>query len=232
MRTDEIFEQENSYSDPVIGQTTLPQLFERSVQRYGDNTAQRYKGRPNRSLTPDPLPEAPNNEYDSLTYEAMGDIVRTLSFGFQELGVEPGERIGLFANTRMEWVQADFALLGCGAVITTVYTESSPDEAQYLLDDSGSTGVVVENRPLLDRILSIEDELDLSFIVSIDDVSTDRDDVYTLKDVHELGRKNTKDHWIEPTLDVDDLASLVYTSGTTGQPKGGSSDPSQFSVDC
>ncbi len=128
----------------------------------------------------------------------------------------------------MEWAQTDFAVLAAGGVVTTVYTGSSPHQAQYLLDDPGAEGVVVENEELLDRVISVEDELDLEFIVVMDtydrdDDAYDRDDIYTLAEVHDRGAEIFDPDEYEGWLDersVDDLASLIYTSGTTGQPKG------------
>nr|WP_262983430.1 AMP-binding protein [Halomicrobium mukohataei] len=123
----------------------------------------------------------------------------------------------------MEWALSDFAALAAGGIVTTVYTESSPRQVKYLLSDPGADGVVVENEALLDRLLEVEDRLELSFIVTIDEYDTDRDDVYTLGELHEIGAKAYDDaryrSWLEERS-PSDLASLIYTSGTTGQPKG------------
>src|SRR5699024_53602 len=100
----------------------------------------------------------------NLSYRQMHRIVKRLAAGFRSLGIEAGDRVGLFANTRMEWAQTDFAVLAAGGVVTTVYTSSSPDQVEYLLDDPGATGVVVENQELLERVLAVEDELDLDFV--------------------------------------------------------------------
>jgi long-chain acyl-CoA synthetase len=155
----------------------------------------------------------------------MGDIVRRLATGFRELGVEHDDRVGIYADTRMEWAQSDFGLLCAGATVTTVYTESSPDQVEYLLDDPNAVGVICENGDLLDTVLSVEDELDLGFVVVIDEYEgyEDRDDVHSLGDVYELGDEAYDEAAFEGWLDEqspDDLASLIYTSGTTGRPKG------------
>ncbi|MHB9286107.1 AMP-dependent synthetase/ligase [Halobacteriales archaeon Cl-PHB] len=217
---------EREYDVGIDPDGTIPQLFEDSAETHVDANAQRYKGGCfDRSLTDDIVQSARPGEYAALTYGEMRDVVRTLATGFRELGVEADDRVGILANTRMEWAQSDFALLAAGAVVTTVYTESSANQVRYLLDDPDATGVVVENAELLDRVHEVEDELDLSFKVLIDDPPTeyDRDDVYTLADVYDLGADawdlETYRGWVDDR-DPDDLASLIYTSGTTGQPKG------------
>ena len=217
---------ELEYTDEVIGDTNLVRMYEESAERHVDRPAQLYKGGVyDRSLVPAIVPAAPSDDFAELTYGEMRDIVRNLAAGFRELGVETDTRVGIFADTRMEWAQADLAILAAGGVVTTVYKDSPPEQVQYLLGDPGASGVVVENSDLVELILSVEDDLDLEFIVSIDELDgyEDRDDVHTLETVHERGREaydhDTYQGWVDDR-DLDDLASLIYTSGTTGQPKG------------
>jgi long-chain acyl-CoA synthetase len=217
---------ETEFESEVLGETTLPEMFEASAERNADATAQKYKGGVyDRSLAGPVFPAAPDGAYASLTYAAMRRSVRRLAAGFRDLGVEAGDRVGIFADTRLEWAQTDFALLAAGGVVTTVYTGSSPDQAEYLLDDPDATGVVVENRELLERVLEVEDALDLAFVVSIDEIEGygDRDDILTLAQVHERGvgafDAEAYEGWVDERA-PEDLASLIYTSGTTGQPKG------------
>ncbi|MEE6209640.1 long-chain fatty acid--CoA ligase [Salarchaeum sp. III] len=215
---------EREYEDEVIGRTTLPRLFEDAAERHAERPAQGYKGGIyDRSLTPDVLPEAPAGEYANITYDEMRSIVRNLAAGFRDLGVGPDDRVGVFAHTRMEWAQTDFSVLAAGGVITTVYPSSSERQVSYLLGDSGATGVVVENQALLERVLAVEDDLDVEWVVVMDEFESDRDDVHSFAEVHERGREtydeDTYHGWLDER-DPDDLASLIYTSGTTGKPKG------------
>ncbi|GAA0205856.1 AMP-dependent synthetase/ligase [Halobaculum roseum] len=208
--------------DPGVTRDSLAATFDASAREHADRVAQRYKGGVyDRSLVRSGVvDDALDGEFADLTYAEMRDLVRRLSAGFRELGVAPGDRVGIFSNTRMEWAHGDFALLGAGAVVTTVYKSSSPEQVRHLLDDPGASGVVVENRDLLDRVVAVEDDLDLEFVVLIDGETHERDDVYTLGEVHDLGAAvDPGDGWVIDR-DLDDLASLIYTSGTTGTPKG------------
>lgn len=217
---------EAEYEDEVIGETSIPRLFESNAARHADREAQWYKGGTyQRSLTPDILPTASADEFESVTYGEMRRIVRSLTAGFRALGVEADTRVGIFADTRMEWAHADLALLAAGGVVTTVYTESDPRKVRYLLDDPDAEGVVVENRELLERVLAVEDDLGISFFVVIDEFDgyDDREDIHSLADVHDRGAAAFEEDAYESWLDArgpDDLASLIYTSGTTGEPKG------------
>ena len=233
---------ERDHDDDVVGTDTLAEMFDGAVERYGDASAQRYKGGVyDRSLTDGIVPAAPPGEYADLSYAEMGAIVRNLAAGFRDLGVEPGDRVGIFADTRMEWALADFALLAAGAVVTTVYTDSSPRQVRYLLDDPGATGVVAGSADLLEQVREVEDDLDLSFSVVMDefdggDASDDANsgqpgsngaaagtETLTLGDLHDRGEAvfdaDAYRGWLAER-EPDDLASIIYTSGTTGQPKG------------
>jgi long-chain acyl-CoA synthetase len=219
-------EAEANFESEVLGEQTLSRMFAQSAARHDDEIAQQYKGGTyDRSLAGPVVPRAPDGEFAALTYRQMHRVVKRFAAGFRSLGVTAGDRIGLFANTRMEWAQTDFAVLAAGGVTTTVYTSSSPEQVEYLLSDPGATGVIVENQELLERVLDVEDELDLEFIVSMDRIEGygDRDDVLTLAQVHERGvgafDADEYESWLDER-DPEDLASLVYTSGTTGQPKG------------
>lgn len=221
---------ERAYEDAVIDRTTLSRMFEESAARHANRPAQQYKGGVyDRSLAGTAISAAPNGQFRPISYARMRRIVRSLATGFREIGVEVDDRVGIFADTRMEWAQSDFGLLAAGAVVTTVYRGSSPNQVEYLLSDPGADGVVVENEELLERVVSVQDGLDLEFAVVMDemhDSGLEDDavfDVYSLGEVYERGEdafnEETYESWLD-ARDPEDLATLIYTSGTTGQPKG------------
>ncbi len=220
---------EATVEDAVTVTEPLPVTFETATERFADGLAQRYKGGVHdRSLVAaDVLDAAPPGEFAGITYDDLRDVVHRLTAGFADLGVEPGDPVALFSATRMEWAQADFALLSLGAVVTTVYRSSSRDRVEYLLSDPGARGVVAEDEAALERVLEVAEDTAVEFVVVMDTVSGGYEDaspeVLTLGALHERGAARYDPETHRERLDelaTDDLASIIYTSGTTGEPKG------------
>src|SRR6056297_1849757 len=210
---------EREYEDEVVGRSTMSRLFEESAARHENRPAQQYKGGVyDRSLAGSALTAATDGEFRSLSYAETRDIVRSLAAGFRELGVEEDDRVGIFADTRMEWAHADFGLLAAGAVVTTVYRGSSPRQVEYLLGDPDADGVVVENAELLDRVVAVQDSLDLEFAVVMDElpdsgIADDADfEVLTLGECYERGSeafdREDYESWVD-ARDPEDLATLI-----------------------
>jgi long-chain acyl-CoA synthetase len=220
---------ERAFEHPALGDGTLPRMFEASAARRPEGVAQRYKGGVyDRSLTADGVvPAAPDGAFAPLSYDRMRRVVRRLAAGFREFGVAPGDRVALFADTRMEWAQTDFAVLAAGGAVTTVYSSATDDQLRHLLSDSGAVGVVAEDAAAVEQVLGVAEAVPVSFVVSMDRLEADYADaaaeVVTLAELYRRGEAAYDPDAYESWLDERDpaaLASLIYTSGTTGRPKG------------
>jgi long-chain acyl-CoA synthetase len=149
--------------------------------------------------------------------------VAGLSMAFVELGVKPGDRVGLFATNRPEWHTADFAITGAGAITVPVYFNESPDRMTYILSHAGAKVVVVCGAPQLEKLLACRPRLpELEHIIIADagtDVPTECLRYETL--IASAGGAEVAAYRMRASQVLPgQLASIIYTSGTTGEPKG------------
>ncbi|MCK8644210.1 AMP-dependent synthetase/ligase [Mycobacterium colombiense] len=166
-----------------------------------------------------------DHSWESVTWQQVGDRVCNVAGGLVALGIAPEDRVALVSSTRYEWVLVDFAVMCAGAATTTVYPTTNDRDTAYILANSGSKVVIVENRSQLDKLLTHRADLqDVSKVVVIDG-NGDGDWVITLGELEQLGKQLLADSPDAVTQRVaaigpGQLASLIYTSGTTGRPKG------------
>jgi long-chain acyl-CoA synthetase len=153
------------------------------------------------------------------SFPEFGTAVRELARGFAALGIEPGDRVALLGETRPEWTLADAALLAAGCVVVPVYHTNSPGECRYVVEHSGARAIVVEDTGQLEKIEEVRDELPgLEHIVSMADTGR----TPTVADLRARASEVPAEQ-LEARLEnvgPDDVATIVYTSGTTGPPKG------------
>src|SRR3989441_61746 len=149
--------------------------------------------------------------------------VAGLSAAFVELGVKPGDRVGLFSANRPEWHTADFAITGAGGITVPVYFNESPDRMTYILKHCGAKVVFVAGQPQLQKLLAIRASLpELEHIVAADggaELPSDCLRYETLiagASAADISAYRLRASQVLP----GQLASLIYTSGTTGEPKG------------
>jgi long-chain acyl-CoA synthetase len=167
--------------------------------------------------------------WHSWTWARTAEAVREIAGGLMSLGFAPGDTASILSNTVVEWVLADLAILSCGGVSNGIYPTDAASQVHYLCEDSRTSILFVEDDEQLDKGLEVRQRLPgLKKIVVFDmEGLRDLDDpaVMSLDQLRALGRDYNAAH---PTQLMErvaackpgDLAILVYTSGTTGKPKG------------
>ncbi|WP_405799905.1 AMP-dependent synthetase/ligase [Streptomyces sp. NBC_01506] len=147
--------------------------------------------------------------------------VRAVAKGLIASGIRPGERVALMSRTRYEWVLLDFAIWSAGAVTVPVFETSSAEQVQWILGDSGTAAMIVESDEHAAAVRSVSDGLpELRHVWQIE--KSDADDRGCVAELTAAGAEITEAVVDErsATAKADDPATIVYTSGTTGRPKG------------
>ena len=163
------------------------------------------------------------------TWAQTAQAVREIGDGLLSLGFAAGDCASIQANTVIEWVLADIAILSCGGVCSGIYPTDAAPQTHYLCEDSRTRFLFVEDDEQLDKALEVREQLPLLKKIIVFDAKGLPDfsdpDVIDLSALRELGRIHAQAHPDELNQRVagckpEDLAILVYTSGTTGRPKG------------
>ena len=167
------------------------------------------------------------NAWLTLTWSEYGRAVAEVGAGLADVGVIQGDRVAILSSNRPEWHLADFGLLSSGAVTVPIYPTSSPEQVAYILGHSEACLCFVENQGQLAKVLEVRDQLPRldRIIVLTDGQRLDDPLVMRLAElrsvgVHRLGREPDLFDVRATAVVPEQLATLVYTSGTTGPPKG------------
>jgi long-chain acyl-CoA synthetase len=184
---------------------TLADLLPLSAKLYGSHPAVRFKQ---------------DGEWASRSFAEVLETVRSLSLGLIDLGVEKGDKVSILANTRPEWTYLDFAALSAGATVVPIYQTNSPEECQYVLENSDAKVVVVEDDEQLEKIRAVRDQLPL--LEQVVRMTGSSEDAISLEDLAARGATREHSEWETRWKSVtpEDICTFIYTSGTTGPPKG------------
>jgi long-chain acyl-CoA synthetase len=184
---------------------TLADLLPRAAKLYGSAPAIQFKD---------------GDEWVKRSFVEVEDTVRKLALGLVDLGVAKGDKVSILANTRPEWTYFDFAALSIGATVVPIYQTNSPEECQYVLENSDTKVVVVEDSEQLEKIRAVRDQLPL--LEQVVRMTGASDDTISLEDLSSRGATRDAGEWEQlwQAVAPEDICTFIYTSGTTGPPKG------------
>jgi long-chain acyl-CoA synthetase len=188
------------------GGKTIADLLPLAAERHGSAAAVMYKDA--------------GGTWRTRSFSEVLDTVRSLSLGLMDLGIEKGDKLAILANTRPEWSYFDFAALTAGATVVPIYQTNSPDECHYVLANSDSKLVVVEDDEQLEKVREVRDRLPrLEQIVRMTGSS---EDAISMQDLAARRSEGSHAAWEQRWRSVTpaDICTFIYTSGTTGPPKG------------
>jgi long-chain acyl-CoA synthetase len=195
----------------ITGTHTIAQLVPRAAAAYADHTAVRYKR---------------DGAWQDVSYAQLAEIVQEVGLGLIDLGLQPGERICILANTRPEWTYADMGATATGAVVVPIYQTNSPEECLWVISDSEACTIVCEDEEQLAKVLAIREQVpNIRTVISMEDADGEAGKALgaiTLDQVRERGRSRAAEELDarRAAVRLEDPFTFIYTSGTTGPPKG------------
>jgi long-chain acyl-CoA synthetase len=184
--------------------TTIYEAFSESVKTHKDLPALKYKTA---------------GEYRSITYEQLDESVDSIAAGMQKIGIKKGDRIAIVSYNRPEWVMSDLAAMKCGGIVVPLYNTPGhilPASAiKYIINDSKTRLIFVEDMEIYSVIQEVAKDMPSVKNIILFDAKTGGEGYTSFDDLKKTGGRSSPE-----TVLPDDVATIVYTSGTTGEPKG------------
>ncbi|MBW6486238.1 MAG: long-chain fatty acid--CoA ligase [Syntrophobacterales bacterium] len=191
---------------------TMNDVFRNRAKKYGERLAVEKKM---------------NGVWQGASWNEYYERARAVGLGLWSLGVRKGEMIAILSENRLEWLYADMGALGIGACVIPIYPTLAAEEIEYIVNNSEAKVIIPENQNQLEKVLEIVDKCPrLEKIIVMEEAEAKgHPRIISFRALLELGRN---EHAADPKLfeklsrevTADDLATIVYTSGTTGLPKG------------
>lgn len=193
-----------------MNQQHLAVLLNESGQTYRDEVAMCYKE---------------GQEWQEMTYRTMAETVRTAARALLACEVQPGDRVGIFAQNRPEWALVDLGVLNVRGVSVPIYATNTAEQAAYIIADTQMTILFTGDQENYDKIQAVRAQLPhLTTVISFDeDTQLHGADSLHFSQFMRMGQRVELDTAVTDRLQAaaaDDLATIIYTSGTTGEPKG------------
>ncbi len=196
-------------SSPIF--PSLPHMILESVALYENRDAFRYRF---------------GGRLIRISYHEFGETIRHLVHGLAALDMEPGTHVGILSENRVEWTATDLALMILGCVVVPIHPNLAPPQVAQIINDAGVEVLFVSNRYYFEQVMSIRERVpSLRRIFSFDPIKagpespTIFDRLQRLGEKHRASRPGFIDRCLKK-LTPDTVCSIVYTSGTTGAPKG------------
>ena len=198
-------------SERIAGAGTISEVFMRRAEESAGAVAYEHEV---------------DGAWEAVTWREYGDLVRCATLGLKSLGFEFGERVAVWGETMPQWTVIDLATMAAGGCTAGVYQTCTPDQAAYIINDSGAALVAVDDVDRLERALSIQGKTpSVRFYITWGAGEDESRSIFSLDTLVARGKAYAQDH---PSAYEDSVAAvvpdttavLVYTSGTTGPPKG------------
>ncbi len=188
---------------PAVLPRTVAALPGFAAEHFGERPAQRSRR---------------DGGWHDVTFDGLNRTARAIALGLVDLGVAPGDRVCVLADTRPEWLDVELGIALAGAVVVPIYPSSSADECAWVVGDSGAVVVVCENAAQAAKVDLVRGGLPaLRDVVLVDGAG---DGSVTLADLSGRGGDEAALDRRTAAVRPDDPGLIIYTSGTTGRPKG------------